>query len=146
MYFRHACPKEVDRIYPELIAIKPGFHEIWVHDKYFDKSDYPEGQDVRSKVFRALRGYDDVHLRRYPAEINSKAYLTYASCNVTEGPFVFRKNLSVSYFSEIKKIRSKGQESKLTKKFHILGYHHGVRSRRLLKQLLKKADKFRSFM
>ena len=146
MYCRHSCGKEVDRIYHELISIKPGFHEIWVHEKYFDRSNYPKGRNEREKVFLALRGCGDIKLTKYPADINSKAYFTYASCAVTEGPFVFRKGATVSYFSEIKKIKSGKQKRQLKENFHILDYHQGITSIRTLRQLLNRAEKYRRFM
>jgi hypothetical protein len=43
-------------LYKELIAIKPGFHELMIHGDYFDK--IPKGYTLRDKVFRILRGVD----------------------------------------------------------------------------------------
>ena len=92
------------QIYAELIAIKPGFHEIWLHDDYFKV--ILKGSKSRDHVFRMLHGKGNLlgfSLHKMPAEINKNSYFSYAPCNVTVGPFVFRKNISVSYFDEIRK-------------------------------------------
>ena len=96
-----------------MIAIKPGFHELYIHSDYFDKETIPTDDTIRSEVFRLLRCFSDLRtseinkLDKMPPEINKKNYLTYASCNITEGPFVFRKSIETSYFDEIRKIKSK---------------------------------------
>ncbi len=113
-------------IYKELIAIKPGFHELYIHSDYFDKKSLPRGNDLRSQILRSLRGENDlkeVKLDRLPHEINSKSYFTYASCNVTEGPFVLRKSIKTSYYDQIRKIKSKDDIKDLEKNFYIFNYY-----------------------
>jgi hypothetical protein len=63
-------------------------------------------------VFRMLRNKEELSalkLQGLPAEINKNNYISYAPCSVTEGPFVFRKNLSVSYYDELRRITAKEQ-------------------------------------
>ena len=126
-YIRYSEQTDYARIYAELIAIKPGFHELMVHSDYFDESSYPAPDGVRSQVFRLLRGIggvSDLELDRLPHDINTKSYFTYGSCNVTEGPFVYRKRIDTSYYEEIRKIRSKSDTGELKNSFHVLTYHN----------------------
>ena len=114
-------------LYAELIAIKPGFHELYLHRDYFDPAAVPKGSSVRDMVFRILRNAGDlssINLQSLPAEMNKNNFISYAPCTITEGPFVFRKHPAVSYVSEIKKITSKDQLPDLSKAFHILDYYH----------------------
>jgi hypothetical protein len=137
-------------LYKELIAIKPGFHEVLIHDKYFDfdAGNLNESDKPREKVFTMLRGGDTpLTLHAIPREIDWSHYISYAPCNVTEGPFVFRKSVGISYFDEIRKIDSDAKRPALKDKFHILDYSHGkVRTRGELKILLGKARTFTRFM
>jgi hypothetical protein len=139
--------KSLPQFYAELIAIKPGFHELWLHPDYFES--VPDGNKPREHVFRILRGYgtlSELALDKLPHEINKSDYFSYASCQVTEGPFVFRKRINVSYLDEIRKIRSKEQLERLYEKFNILDYYNkNLSSLDKLKRLLKNAEFFRSF-
>lgn len=68
------------RLYAELIAIKPGFHELYVHHNYFERSTMPRGKSPRDEVFRLLRNCGDIlalSLDRLPAEINKNNYISY---------------------------------------------------------------------
>jgi len=140
--------KSVSRLYAELIAIKPGFHELFIHDNYFDSM--PKGATPRDKVFRMLRNKEDISalaLGKLPKEINKNSYFSYAPCNVTEGPFVFRKGIAVSYFDKIRKIRSKKKLHELTENFHILDYYHeDISSHDKLGRLLERAKFFCKFI
>jgi len=134
--------------YAELIAIKPGFHEIWTHPDYFEH--ILKGNTPRERVFRMLRGQgelSELSLDKMPPEINKNSYFSYAPCNVTEGPFVFRKNIAFSYFDEIRKIRSKDNLCNLQEKFYILDYLRArIDSRKSLSKFLRKAERFKSFL
>jgi hypothetical protein len=149
-YIKKYDSKDIDESYLELIAIKPGFHELWIHDDYF--RDEPEDESCREIAFGCLQKkakLSDLDLEKFPAEINKKSYFSYASCNVTEGPFVYRKNVALTYFQEIRKIRSPKQLTELQKKFHILDYyprHNRIGSRDDLDLFLQKAEKFTKFM
>lgn len=155
-YFRKLDVKDYNQIYSELIAIKPGFHEMYIHDNYFDSNEFlrkePKNKDSdRDIVFKLLRGFGDVdkiNLNKLkPYEINRKKYFSYASCNVTEGPFVFRKRNNVSYFNEIRKIQQKAELKNLNEKFHILDYYHNKPiTKKELEKLLKKAEKFKKYL
>lgn len=152
-YIRHSEKNNFSRIYAELIAIKPGFHELYVHSDYFDKKTIPKALDTRSETFRLLRCFSDLEtselnkLDRLPPEINSKSYLTYASCNITEGPFVFRKSIDVSYFDEIRKIRSEDAIKELEKSFYIFDFYHGlITSAEELGELLESVEEFKGFI
>ncbi len=147
-YIRYSEQTDYARIYAELIAIKPGFHELMVHDNYFDESSYPAPDGVRSQVFRMLRGMrelSDLELDGLPHDINTKSYFTYGSCNVTEGPFVYRKSVSTSYYEELRKIRSKSDIGRLNRDFHFLNYYNSIRTRKELENLLNRAEPFRGF-
>lgn len=149
-YLRHLEVDNFNKIYAELIAIKPGFHELLIHDDYFNNNSIPDGSDIRSKVFRLLRGIgklSDFQISKLPHEINSKNYFTYASCNITEGPFVFRKRTSISYFDEIIKVKSKKDLENLNDNFHYLNYcDNHLNTIQKLNNFLLKAEKFRFFM
>ncbi len=135
----------IGKTYVELIAIKPGFHEICIHKNYFEDAVKYDGTP-RDKAFRLLRGYkEQLRLDKMPAEINRKSYFSYAPCNVTEGPFVFRKKITTSYFDEIHRTDKKDKKHELLKQFHVLFYSR-VDSRKQLMELLKKAEKFRHFI
>jgi hypothetical protein len=149
-YFRKIKVTNFNNVYAELIAIKPGFHELFIHENYFDETAIPKGEEIRSRVFRLLRGIgeiSEIELKELPPEINKKSYFTYASCNITEGPFVFRKRISVSYFDEISKIKTKDDLEKLDEKFHYLDYYNcNLDTLEKLNDFLLKAEKFRYFM
>jgi len=120
---------------------------------YFDTDTFPAGDDIRSEVFRQLRGVSELehsilnNLDRFPPEINRRSYFTYASCNITEGPFVFRKSIDTSYYNEIRKIESPKDLKKLKNNFYILDYYHDkIDSLDDLKHLLKKAETFKGFI
>ncbi len=138
------------QLYAELIAIKPGFHELYVHHNYFERSTMPLGKSPRDEVFRLLRNSGDISalsLNRLPAEINKNNYISYAPCNVTEGPFVCRKRPSVSYYTEIQRITSKAQLHDLEDNFHILDYYrHDLSTRDKLGEFLQLAKPFCTFM
>ena len=150
-YIRNLRLSNYNEIYRELIAIKPGFHEMWIHGDYFESC--PSKYNPRSIVFRLLRHIDDAeideieNLERLPSDINGKSYFTYASCNVTEGPFVFRKSPEISYYDKIRDIKCKEDLENLKNDFYILDYYHDqVNSRDKLKKLLVEAEKFRNFI
>lgn len=150
-YIRNLRLNNYSEFYKELIAIKPGFHEMWVHGDYFESC--PSKYNPRSIVFRLLRHIDDSeineinNLERLPHDINSKSYFTYASCNVTEGPFVFRKSQEISYYDKIRNIKGRDDLETLENDFYILDYYHNqIDSLDKLRELLKKAEKFRNFL
>lgn len=155
-YLRKLKVENYNQIYAELIAIKPGFHEISIHENYFDKNEtYRNATDdkdnERDKVFKSLRGYGNVEnislTNLKPHEINRMKYFSYAPCNITEGPFVFRKKISVSYFDEIQKIHQKEELKNLKEKFHILDYYHNKPMTEIeLEKVLKKAEQFKKYI
>lgn len=142
--YTHNLPQS----YGELIAIKPGFHEIWTHADYFEL--IPQGDTTREKIFRLLRGkgsLSEVSIKKMPPEINANSYFSYAPCNVTEGPFVFRKGIAISYLEELPKIHSKHQLEQLKEPFFILDYYHDrILSQENLRVFLEKAERFKYFM
>ena len=152
-YLRKLDLQNYNRIYAELIAIKPGFHEIYIHHNYFDNDESyrkePANKDsARDKVFKLLRGFGDLNNvildKLKPYEINRLKYFSYAPCNITEGPFVFRKKVSTSYFNEIRKTHKK---KNLKKVFHILDYYHNkITTIKELEKILKEAENFKKYM
>ncbi len=130
-YLNNLKVDNFNKIYSELIAIKPGFHEMWMHGNYFeDKYNKPprnpSKENEKEKIFRRLRGLgnlSDLIFKVMPNDLKKwNSYFTYASCAITEGPFVLRKNVSISYFDEIKRISSKKDIRALEKSFEILDY------------------------
>jgi len=99
--------KDVAATYAEALAVKPGFHEAWVHEAFPD--DAQEGPDTpRGRVFAILRGSQlgliDL-AGHYPADLSDPCcFLGYAPCTATEGPFVRRRHQGVSYFAELKRV------------------------------------------
>lgn len=149
LYIRKLGLGDFGNIYAELIAIKPGFHEAWTHHDFFDGE--PGGDDPRTTVLRLLRGDGDIDelkpTKTLERQINGNNYLSFASCNVTEGPFVFRKKISNTYFDEIREIRSSNNLKQLKNKFWVFDYHKGaIHSREGLAQILPTLEKFRGFM
>lgn len=161
-YYQNDLPK----VYIELIAIKPGMHQLLIHDNYFDLSE--EHQDAmnknkdlaeneedklnyRDEVFALLANAGNLkkskiwNLKKFPREINKNSYFTYASCNITEGPFVSRKIKDISYFEEIRKIHSKEEIENIEDKFNIYHYNNGINSKEKLEKVLYEAEKFKSF-
>lgn len=155
-YLRKLGVENYNRIYAELIAIKPGFHEIYIHENYFNENesyriDIENRDSERNKIFKSLRGYgsiESIFLEKLkPNEINRMKYFSYAPCNVTEGPFVFRKKISVSYFIEIQKIHQEEELKKLEDNFYILDYYHNKpMTKKELENILIKAEKFKKYM
>ncbi|KZX15090.1 hypothetical protein MBCUT_17350 [Methanobrevibacter cuticularis] len=161
-YYRNDLPK----IYAELIAIKPGMHELLIHGNYFDLTEKHQNNvnknkinannvdgkvDYRSEVFALLANVGTVeqspvqNLNKFPRDINVNSYFTYASCNITEGPFVSRKIKNISYFDEIRKIHSKEEIKNIEDKFDIYYYDKGIDSKEKLEKVLHEAEKFKSF-
>ncbi len=132
-------------IYAELIAIKPGFHEIWLHQDYFDNEpmsfeDCNNSRDVIFNLIRYNASRKKILIKKLPRDINSQSYFSYASCAITEGPIVFRKDKSISYFEEIKKIKKKENKDRLKNNFIILDYQNTeINSRKQLKNFIDMA-------
>ncbi len=149
-YINNLKVENFNKIYSELIAIKPGFHEIWMHENYFEDKyikppKNPLKENKREKIFRRLRGLgnlSDLIFKAMPNDLKKwNSYFTYASCAITEGPFVLRKNVSISYFDEIKRINSKKDMHTLEKNFEILDYRQSnLNSREKLKLFLENTN------
>ena len=149
-YIYNLIVDNFNKIYSELIAIKPGFHEIWIHGDYFENKynkppRNPLKEREREKIFRRLRGLgnlSDLIFKAMPNDLKRwDKYLTYSSCNITEGPFVFRKNVSISYYDEIKNINSRKDIPALKKSFEILDYRQSnLTSREKLRLFLENTN------
>lgn len=106
-YLFDVFSNDLPGLYRELIAIKPGFHEIWADDNWAEDG-HVEGlkdspyKDRRTLVLKELHGLIDpaphLDLRNVVYEITIPAFMTYAPCNVTEGPFMYRKRNDVSCY------------------------------------------------
>ncbi|MCL2115099.1 MAG: hypothetical protein FWH29_02635 [Methanobrevibacter sp.] len=161
-YYQNDLPK----IYTELIAIKPGIHELLIHGNYFDLTKKHQDKvnenrinakredgkvDYRSEVFALLANVGNLelspvrNLNKFPGDINVNSYFTYASCNITEGPFISRKTKDISYFEEIRKIHSKEEIKNIENKFNVYYYDNGVDSQEKLERVLHETEKFKSF-
>jgi hypothetical protein len=145
------------KFYKELIAIKPGAHEIFmdVYNNFNHWEDYSSkpGSDPRNNVLRMLhnicRKNISIDISKVNNEIKIPSYLTYAPCNVTEGPFVFRKNLSTKYYKDLKVIKKKKDTKGFNSKFYYLDYYgekDNLSSVKKLDDFLKSAAKFQKFL
>lgn len=170
-YLRDLGLENYSSVYAELIAIKPGFHELYIHSDFLKigkEKNKNKTDKIRYTIFKLLRGegrLESIRLARLnPSEINKKSYLGYAPCNVTKGPFVFRKKLEVSYYDEIRemkdfeklkvdekakpkeiwKLNEKGKRE-LKKNFHVYDYREEIK-RKDLKTILKETEKFKSYL
>lgn len=115
--------------YAELIALKPGFHEAWHHEAFSD--DVYEGPDTpRGRVFAMLRGsslpFLEVKGPSLSSELGADAFIGYAPCVFTEGPFVRRIGPEVSYYGELMLAGiipdQQGRHAHLSKSFQVLDY------------------------
>jgi hypothetical protein len=161
-YYQNDLPK----IYTELIAIKPGIHELLIHGNYFDLAEKHQKTvnnnkineinengkvNYRDEVFALLANVGNLenspiqNLEKFPGDINVNSYFTYASCNVTEGPFVSRKIKNISYFDEIRKINSYEKIKNIESKFNVYYYDKGIDSKEKLEKTLNMVEKFKYF-
>lgn len=115
--------------YAELIALKPGFHEAWHHEAFPD--DVYEGPDSpRGRVYAILRGsslpFLEVNSPSISSELEADAFIGYAPCVFTEGPFVRRIGPEVSYYGELMLAGiipdQQGRHAHLSKSFQVLDY------------------------
>lgn len=165
-FLRKYYQNDLTKVYTELIAIKPGMHELLIHGNYFDlsekhqniidknkiKASEKDGKvNYREEVFALLANVGNMedspvqNLKKFPGEINVNSYFTYASCNITEGPFVSRKIKNISYFDEIRKIHSKEELENIEDKFNVYYYDKGIDSKEKLEKVLQESEKFKSF-
>ncbi len=106
-YLFDVFSSDLPGLYRELISIKPGFHEIWADDNWAEDG-HVEGlrdspyKDRRTLVLKEIHGLIDpaphLDLTNITYEVNIPAFMTYAPCNSTEGPFVYRKRNDVSCY------------------------------------------------
>ena len=74
------CTGDISSAYLELIAIKPSFHEIWIHDDYFENvpNNNEKPRDVAFRILRCQNdGNEELALDQMPKEINKGDYYTY---------------------------------------------------------------------
>jgi hypothetical protein len=142
-------------LYKELIAIKPGAHEIYMELFNEQEHSYCSQKSTKSK-YNVLKMMHNVSKRNYNinvdqvnSEIKVPSYLTYATCYITEGPFIFRKNLSVSYYKDLKEIKESDSKSSFRSKFHYLDYYREkekLSNGQALSSLLESAKKFKTYL
>ncbi len=115
--------------YAELIALKPGFHEAWLHETFPD--DAQEGPEApRGRVFAMLRGGPLDLIEPFSFDSmdfsDPEAFLAYAPCAVTEGPFVCRKDQVTSYFDDLRRAGTEplvsARHASLQESFNVLDY------------------------
>ncbi|MBN2771038.1 MAG: hypothetical protein JXR90_10130 [Spirochaetes bacterium] len=137
-----------EKLYMELIAIKPGLHELLLHPDFFEDIPYSDApRDIVIRILKNEAEISELSLSKLPNEINKANYFSFASCYATEGPFMFRKNMDVTYLETIRKVRSKMQLSKVYENFHILDYYKAdLSSSQKLEEFLQKAEKFKYFI
>lgn len=107
-YLFDVFSNDLQGMYRELIAIKPGFHEIWADNNWADDGHIEGLRESPYKDRRRERVLREIHNLVGPAprldltnityELNIPAVLTFAPCNVTEGPFMYRKRNDVSCY------------------------------------------------
>lgn len=162
-YMRNICfdngagkDKKVD-LYKELIAIKPGAHEIYMDlfnghehwESYCPQKGTISKYNVLKMMHNVCKRNYRINVDKVNSEIRVPSYLTYATCYITEGPFVFRKNLSVSYYKDLKKIKEGADKSRFRSKFHYLDYFREkerLSNVQALRSLLKSAEKFKTYL
>ena len=138
--------------YAEALALKPGFHEAWVHETF--PEDAQEGPGTpRGRVFGILRGSQlgliDL-AGHYPADLSDPScFLGYAPCAVTEGPFVRRRHQEVSYFAELELVGTipsfSARQAILRESFQVLDACQWLRNEDSaigLARLLEEAEAF----
>ena len=121
--------------YAEIIALKPGFHEAWLHETFPD--DAQEGPETpRGKVFAILRSgpldLTDIFSIDSMDFSDAESFLAYAPCAITEGPFVRRKNPGTSYFDALRRVGTMSSVSDrravLGGSFQVLDFRHQLRA------------------
>ena len=117
-------------IQAEVLALKPGFHEAWVHEEFpWDVQEGPE--TLRGRVFAVLRGSPLARLEvgDDPRTLaDAQAFLRYAPCAVTEGPLVRRRGPAVSYLTVLSRVGTLPsrdlRRTLLQESFHVLDARH----------------------
>jgi hypothetical protein len=101
---------QLRRLYAELIAIKPGLHEIWRDSLDLGRphwaglrdrlAAHPKDTDRRIRVLARFHGLASQPIawsdERLANQINSYAYRSFAPCNITEGPCFMRKRPDIA--------------------------------------------------
>ena len=120
-------PEAPARILAELYSIKPGFHEVWLHDDYPDdvreNPDHPVG-----RILGVIRGRQSQVLHPSHAEFERLTdlgfFLRHAACALTEGPMVRRRPGVDSYFDILQGIGPERSVSirrrRIEEGFHVL--------------------------
>jgi len=155
-YFNNKNRKEKDKrkMYMELLAIKPGFHEVYIdmknghgHRKWLKKERDYRRTIVLKMIHNIYKNYKTFSLKNVNNEIKASSYLTYAACCITEGPFVYRNKLSVSYYDELKGASLKNDLNGLEDSFIVLDYWDAnINTQEKLDNFLRKAKKFTKFI
>lgn len=114
-YLFDVFSSDLQGMYRELIAIKPGFHEIWADNNWADNG-HIEGlrespyKDRRSQVLREIHGLIKpilhLDLTNITYELNIPAFLTYAPCNSTEGIISYRRSNDISCYQILRNHKS----------------------------------------
>ena len=145
----------------ELIAIKPGAHERFLDlyhlyndeksghcNKYLPKP----GDSKRDNVLRMLHNAYKKDIRIDLSDVNSEiripSYLTFAPCNITEGPFIFRKSIKINYFNELRSIKKGIDPMGFKSKFYYLDYFGmkaNLSDEKKLDDFLKSANRFKKY-
>jgi hypothetical protein len=138
--------------YAELIALKPGFHEVWHHESLAIKAtENPDSH--RGRVFARIYG-NSVPLKEalgiYPPDVSHpEDYQGFAGCAVTEGPIVRRRSPEVSYFTELCRIGMVEdrvhRQNALRGSFHVLDTWQCLQDQnnaRSLDALIQDAERF----
>jgi hypothetical protein len=109
-YLFYVHKNDISQLYRELIAIKPGFHEIWLDLKH--EAGHGEALKENTKKDRRTLILKEIHKQikhsnitnsKIKSEINRNSFMTYATCNITEGPLVYRKKVDISYYEQLSK-------------------------------------------
>lgn len=148
-YLLNCSPRKKSAVYRELISIKPGFHEVFmdkVH-QFEHRVDLQDSKkkDRRSSVLRMIHRLPDKQKENWPDiahEINARTYITYATCNITEGPFIYRRFLDQSYFTALHRMPKGATVSNFNRDFAFLDYKRCIPSKVALTNLLCTASTF----
>ena len=144
-------------LYKELIAIKPGAHEIFMDinndGEHWDDYSPEPGPISKFNVLKMLHNVYKKEIRIDISKVNHDikfpSYLTYSTCYITEGPFIFRKSIKNNYFKDLRTIKKGNDIMGFKLKFYYLDYfgmEANLSDEKKLDDFLKSAARFKKYL
>lgn len=142
-------------LYKELIAIKPGAHEIFMDlnndSEHWDSQE--SGPISKFNVLKMLHNVSkkkiEIDISKVNSDIKYPSYLTYSTCYITEGPFIFRKSIKNNYFNDLRTIKRGSDPIGFKSKFNYLDYFGmkaNLTDEKKLDDFLKSAARFKQYL